>query len=298
MSNPAETGSLLSERALVVVTACQASDLPVLQITAQKLAENVRLKSLHVIAPNADCARIRDCLGGTASVIAEDDFIPGMTPDELRKLPRPQFARFPKAAGWYFQQLLKLQFAFQNPEDDYYLIWDADTVPLRPLHFFDDAGRMLLTKAQEFHPEYFETYQRLFQEPANREFSCIAQHMVVQKSVAREMLEQIQQRIPGSENWAWKIMRHLPAHRPDEGDNCFSEYETYGHYLKNHYPDRVRFIERRWLREGAQFTNGWIPNAEHLQQLGQQYDYVAFERVSKTWLQWSKNRLKQTLKRR
>jgi len=208
---------------------------------------------------------------------------------ELQKINRPHF---PRAAGWYFQQLLKLQFAFLHPDDDYYLIWDADTVPLRPLQFFDHDGRMLLTKAAEYHLPYFETYQRLLREPPQREFSLIAQHMIVQKSIAREMLARIQQQTDGHQHWAWSIMASLPP----QGDNLFSEYETYGHYVKNHYPDRIRFIERNWLREGTEHTGGWIPRPPDLQQLGQKYDYVAFERASKNWLQFGRAKLKRLLR--
>jgi len=289
MSDAAINDPPLPGRALSVVTTCRARDLPVLEITAQKLGEYVSLKSLLVIAPARDCGQISDRLGQRATVISEDGFIPGMTLAELRKLNRPHF---PPAAGWYFQQFLKLQFAFQDPDDDYYLIWDADTVPLRRLDFFDVAGRMLLTRAAEHHPPYFATYQRLLQASPHREFSLIAQHMVVQKSVAREMLAQIQQRADGGNHWAWSIMHHLPA----EGDNLFSEYETYGHYLKNHYPDRVRFIERPWLRDGTEFTQGWTPRRQDLKTLGQKYDYVAFERASQNWFQFGKARLKRFLK--
>lgn len=206
----------------------------------------------------------------------ENEFIPGMTIGQLRALKVPCF---PRAAGWYFQQLLKLQYAFVEPADDYYLIWDADTVPLRSLRFFDSAGRMLLTKATEYHAPYFETYRRLFGEEANREFSCIAQHMLVQKSVAREMLGRIEQRVEGRGNWAWKIMKSLP----ETGDNLFSEFETYGHYVKNHYSERVAFVERSWLREGVRRIGGGIPSGEDLQSLAREFDFVAFERASTGW---------------
>jgi hypothetical protein len=289
MSDSAISNQPLPGRALSVVSTCRARDLPVLEITAQRLGECISLKSLHVIAPANDCDQIRARLGNRAAVISEDEFIPGMTPAELRKLARPHF---PAAAGWYLQQFLKLQFAFQDPGDDYYLIWDADTVPLRKLEFFDRDGRMLLTKATEQHPPYFETYQQLLQESPNREYSLIAQHMVVQKSVAREMLAQIQQRTDNGEHWAWSIMHNLPT----QGDNLFSEYETYGHYVKNHYPDRVRFIERPWLREGTEYTRGWIPSPQDLRQLGHNYDYVAFERASQNWFQFGKAKLKRFLK--
>ena len=250
--------------------------MPVLEIAVRKLPETVPFRELHVVSPDEDCPRIRKALGSKVRVIPENEFIPGMNLAALRELP---VAGFPKMAGWYFQQLLKLQFAFCETEDDYYLIWDADTVPLRPMRFFDSKGKMLLTKATEHHPAYFETYRKLLGTDPRREFSFIAQHMLVQKSIAREMLAHIETRLEGNGNWAWKIMRALPP----KGENLFSEYETYGHYVKNYRPDRVNFVDRSWLREPAQYAGEAVPTEKVLQELSRKYDFAAFERASRGW---------------
>lgn len=271
-----------ADRPLQVVTACQACDFPILEITARKIREHLPFSALCVVVPDKDCLEIRSRLGGEARVIPENEFIPGMKISQLYPL---NLQRFPKGAGWYFQQLLKLQYAFVEPEDDYYLIWDADTVPLRPMRFFDSAGRMLLTKANEYHAPYFDTYRRLFGEEPNREFSFIAQHMLVQKSVAREMLKRIEQRTGGDHNWAWKIMRSLPS----AGDNLFSEYETYGHYVKNHHPGRIAFVERSWQREFKLHLRRRIPSEKEIKVLSRAFDYVAFEAPGKSWRRFAKS---------
>ena len=187
-------------------------------------------------------------------------------------------ARFSQGPGWYFQQLLKFQFAFCLTDDDYYLIWDADTVPLRPLEFFDAEGRMLLTKAEEFHVPYFQTYKNILGRPATREFSFIAQHMVIQKSVLRGMLAEIESHCAGNESWAWKIMRNLGG----EGSNRFSEYETYGHYIKEKHPERVVFRELPWLRRGASEC-GRNPSPQALARLGEKYFYASFEESERVY---------------
>jgi len=273
---------MLMHRRLPVLTACRARDLPILEIAARKLPEMVPCRRLYVVVPDHDCRQVQRRLGHEAEVITENDFIPGMTIGQLRGL---KASGFPPMAGWYFQQLLKLQFAFVEPEDDFYLIWDADTVPLRPMRFFDSADRMLLTRASEYHAPYFETYRRLLGAEARREFSFIAQHILVQKSVAREMLGAIERHVPGDDCWAWKIMRALPA---DQGLQTFSEYETYGHYIKNHYPDRVRWISRQWLREPTFKFGRSVPSSKELKALAEKYDYAAFERAYKGWRRLAK----------
>jgi len=289
---PPADATALMDRPLDIVTACRARDLPVLAIAARKLPETVPFRALHVIAPDRDCRAIESRLGGIARVIPENGFIPGMTLEQLRALNLPGF---PKCAGWYFQQFLKLQFAFVEQGDDYYLIWDADTVPLRPMRFFDEQGRMLLTRASEYHPPYFETYRRLFGGEPNRECSFIAQHMLIQKSVAREMMREIEHRLPGQRNWPWKILEALPR----AGRNLFSEYETYGHFIKNRHSERIRLITRVWQREMTHATGRPVPTPAELVKLGQQFDYVAFERVYTRWQQpavWLKDQLRRALR--
>jgi hypothetical protein len=252
-----------------VVTTCLKRDLPKLALAAQNLRRFVPMKQLHVITVRRDFACFRDALGGDAILLDENEMIPGMTLPALKVIP---LARFSQGPGWYFQLLLKYQFAFLKTEDDHYLIWDADTVPLRPMEFFDAQGRMLLTKAREFHPPYFSTYERLLGRPAPREFSFIAQHMLVRKSILREMLAEIERHCPGDENWAWKIMRNLTG----EGSNRFSEFETYGHYLKEKHPELAVFRDLPWLRHGANEC-GRHPSPAALAGLGEKYFFASFE---------------------
>lgn len=256
-----------------VVAACLKRDLPLLSLAYQNLQRFVAMKRLHVITARRDFPHFENVLGREVVLLDENGMIPGVTLPALKVIP---LARLSQGHGWYFQQLLKFQFAFLKPEDDHYLIWDADTVPLRPLELFDSRGRMLLTKAQEFHQPYFETYEKLLGRPAQREFSFIAQHMLIRKSILRELLGEIGRHCSGDESWAWKIMRNLAG----EGSNRFSEYETYGHYLKEKHPETAVFRELPWLRHGAGEC-GRHPTPAALAKLGERYYYASFEESEK-----------------
>jgi hypothetical protein len=258
----------LRQQPLDVVTTCHQKDLPILRLVARHLPRQVPFKRLHVVTARRNFSRFANALGTDVALIDEDAFIPDLTLARLRALPEPGF---PQGAGWYFQQFLKFGFAFHETQDDHYLIWDADTVPVRPLEFFDEQGRLLFTKAEENHRPYFETYEKLLRHDPGREFSFISQHMIVRKSLLREMLQTIEQNFPGPENWAWKIMRNLAG----EGTNRFSEYETLGHYVKNRHPEVAAFRESAWLREGSRGLFG--PTNGELARMGRSYDFVAFE---------------------
>jgi hypothetical protein len=259
----------LRHQPLDIVTACRLKDLHILRLAAQNLPRFVPFKKLHVLTARANFPAFTKTLGSDVALIDEDAFIPGLTLAQLRALNEPGF---PAGAGWYFQQFLKFGFAFHATADDHYLIWDADTVPLRPLEFFDAHGRMLFTTAAENHPPYFETYRNLLRHDPHREFSFISQHIIVRKSILREMLQTIEKKFPGPENWAWKIMRNVAG----DGTNRFSEYETLGHYVKNMHPDTAAFRELPWLRDGTRLVSTH-PSAADLERLAENYAFASFE---------------------
>lgn len=202
--------------------------------------------------------------------------IPDMTLAALRQLP---VEPFPKGAGWYYQQLIKYAFSFHQPEVPNYLIWDADTIPLRSLSFFSSDGKTLLADSDESHLPYRNSYQRLFLEESPSGLkSFIAQHMMMKKFIVQEMLTTIDANFAGNESWAWKLMRSLPS----KGLNLFSEYETYGWYSSLHYPDQISRINRRWLRDGISHL-GYPPTSAKLARLSASFDYTSFEANRTSW---------------
>jgi len=279
--------NLCSEH-LDVITACRLQDLRILSLTAERLRRFVPFKQLHVITARTNFPRFAKTLGTDVALIDEDLMIPSMTLERLRQF---EERGFPEAAGWYFQQLLKFAFTFQKTDDDHYLIWDADTVPLRPLQFFDEKGRMLFTTASEYNPDYFDTYRKLFRRDPHREFSFISQHIIVRKSILREMLELIEKNCSGNENWAWKIMRNLEG----KTTNRFSEYETFGHYVKNMHPSSAAFRSLPWSRDGVRLTSTH-PSDSELVNLSRKYAFVAFE-SSHGFLRRAKGKMKTWLPR-
>jgi hypothetical protein len=225
--------------------------------------------SLHVITRRADFTKFRDACGSGLTLWDEDEMIPGMDLLTLRKHPLPFF---PAGAGWYFQQFLKWGFVEHSNSSSHYLIWDADTVLLRPLEFTDDQSRPFLTTAPEYHPPYFETFFQLFGETPKEQVSFISQHQLIDKSILRELLAELNSKSPDRLGWAWAIIQNLRG----QGTNLFSEYETYGHYLRTRYPDTSALRELPWTRDGRKLA-GYPPHGEALEKLAEQQVFAAFE---------------------
>lgn len=252
-----------------IISACIARDLPIYRITCESLRKHIPEASIHVVTRKEDFPKFRAACGSEVTLWDENELLPELPLKELRAFPLPFM---PQGAGWYYQQFLKFAFHKVSNDDEHYLIWDADTVLLRPIELIDPEGRAIYTKANEHHPPYFLTFEQLFGVPARREFSFISQHQVINKAILREMLAEIERRNPDSPNWTKAIMKNLRG----EGSNLFSEYETYGHYAKLRHPGSIVFRELNWTRNGERLA-GIPPDPRKLQRLSENYSFAAFE---------------------
>ena len=51
--------------------------------------------------------------------------------------------------GWYYQQFLKMQYAFMC-KDEYYMAWDGDTIPCRIVQMFSEDGHPYMDNKNEY----------------------------------------------------------------------------------------------------------------------------------------------------
>lgn len=252
---------------MVIVSPCLARDLPVYRFAFEGLLRHVPEARPHVITRRADFGTFRDACGSELRLLDENEMIPGMNLRDLRSTPLPFF---PAGAGWYFQQFLKWACADLFTSERGYLIWDADTVLLRPLEFRDPTGKTWLTTSKEYHPPYFETIQELLGFSPARRVSFISQHQWIDSDLLKELLERIG---GGSERgWAWEIISRMRG----KGTNLFSEYETYGHYCLSRHPERCVVREVSWTRAGRRVA-GFPPQPARLEALAGDYAFASFE---------------------
>lgn len=249
-----------------IVSTCISRDLPIYKICCERWRKLRPDATLHVITRKSDFGKFKDACGTDLELWDEDGLVPGMTISSLRL---HSLSFFPAGAGWYFQQFLKWAFSSVS-ERDRYLIWDADTIPLRPFSLEDEDGRALLTTSSEYHPPYFATYRELFGEVAKPAPSFISQHQWVESSVIREITGILSHK--SERGWAWTIIENLRG----EGTNLFSEYETYGQFMMARHPESIRTVSREWTRAGRKLA-GPLPSTEALDKLAKRFDFASFE---------------------
>lgn len=249
--------------------ACRLRDYPVLRRAVQGCQKFINSGRITVACPSQDVNSIRFGLRDLATVIPERSLTPKM---DIRKFRSANIPFFPQAFGWYYQQILKMNYA-RTTSSSYYLVWDADTIPLRPLSFFDNDGRVLFTSAKEYHQPYFHTYEQLFGRKPSQASSFVSQHMLVDKIVMEQLMAEIESRFQVAD-WTEGLFQVLS--KSPFRENLFSEYETYVNYFSSRHPHRFALRSLQWSREENSFT--WQVSALRLQQAALAGDnFIALE---------------------
>ena len=180
--------------------------------------------------------------------------------------------------GWYEQQFLKMAYSYICKKD-YYLIWDADTIPIKSIQMFKNNHPFFDMKT-EHHIPYFNTIKKLIPGLKFKERSYISEHMMIRTEFMRNLLLKIElnEQLAGKFFWE-KILMSIDIQ--DMNFSGFSEYETYGAYVDSEYPYTYR--HRNWfsLREAnTYFGNSKNLNKDDINWLSKYYHAISFEKVN------------------
>lgn len=178
-----------------------------------------------------------------------------------------------KRTGWFLQQFIKLGFALSESCDtDYYLSWDADTLPLRNIEFFTSDGKPIFTKKKEHNQAYFDTLSKILELGEYADFSYIAEHMMFNKNVMKEMLGDIEKSPIYGDSWYEKIINATDP----TNVNSFSEFETYGNFCLNHYPNMYATQVLNTFRKAGYIAGRFISDRK-LNYMSFDLDTASFE---------------------
>lgn len=229
---------------------------------------------------------------GQVGFFDEDELIPFA---EVHKIMKEllQTDELPRGVtGWYYQQFLKMQYAFVCKED-YYLIWDGDTVPCKPFSMFREDGLPYLDLKQEYHEEYFHTIENLL--PGMHKSiakSFISEHMLIRCDIMKQLIWDIMgSSAKNTDNVVNDTAKNntqtqnpfyekiLRAIRPGQIMNtAFSEFETYGTYVIFRYTDAYCLRDWHSFRLGGEFFHPERMTDEDYAWLGKDFDAISFEK--------------------
>lgn len=259
-----------------VVIPAVGSDIPFLVKVVKYIRVNlVDAEKIYIVTNERNFkkkALVRLVKENQVVVLDENNFVGGLSFEHVKyNLLQRNYYNSP---GWFLQQFIKLGFATTQYANEYYLTWDADTLPLSKVEYFEDSHPRFTIK-KECHLAYFETIKHLFGYGKLKEFSFIAEHMMFKVSIVREMLNAIENSDVEGEKWYDKCLNACNFNSRYSAPH-FSEFETYGTYCMANYPEFYRFQKLNTFRS-AGFIKGRFINDKILARMSLDLDTASFE---------------------
>lgn len=244
-------------------------DYRILDIVVRNSNKYICPNNIYIITPKKDIDIHEERFLNHPNVIFIDEKeIVDIDGIDFKKLNLPGF---PKRRFWYYQQFLKMGFSYSKYcSNEYYLIWDADTVPLNPLEFISNTNKIFLTTSNnEYHKDYFISINNILNTKVkiyNKSF--ISQHLFVKKKHMTSLIKQC----GNIEKHEW--INSLLSKLSGKSQSLFSEYETYANYVLNFYREEYEIRKLKWFRRGAYIVN----NINKIDDFGKYYDFIAYEK--------------------
>ena len=253
----------------LVYSVCAASDLEVWTLTSKYLLKNVPSKNYLLIVPDGEVSLFKQVTDRMINIIPESVYVPGLKDRLIEKMLPNTTGRL----GWYLQQFIKLAVLYEARPHENFLIWDADTVPIKTIYFFRETGEVEFYTGTEAHNPYFDLTQKLLGFGKTASFSFIAQCLPYKGTWANQFFKFIQDKFSVSYE---KSLLDLINFNEESG---FSEYETLGSFVYSKHPQQIKVKQTSWLRNG----NALIGSPENIwrepyKQLITKYDHVTFEK--------------------
>lgn len=220
------------------------------------------------------------------SFIDENKMIDGLDFKTIKSIIGKRYEKAERRTGWYFQQFLKLGYS-RICDNDYYLSWDSDTIPLTGLEFFDTNGRPFLDVLPIVAEDaaYTKTINNLWNDGSVKKymkFSFISEHMMFSTSAVNEMLNEIESNADlAGEHFYEKILNAIPLNELNLSG--FSEFETYAAYVLS--KKKSLYVLRDWknLRHGRAYF-GSNPTEKQLLWVSKSFDVISIEDFDKQLL--------------
>ncbi|MTI18086.1 hypothetical protein E1162_12640 [Rhodobacteraceae bacterium RKSG542] len=252
-----------------LISVCERGNLDTWKVGSRYILKNVKADTYRVIVPEKQLQLFQENTPTSFSVENENLY----TLEFGAKLKKATERDNPQRYGWYLQQLIKLTAAAQFDVDDLVIIWDADTIPLRPINFVSNSGKLSYYRSKEHHKPYFSMIERLLGYPRQTKASFIAQCFPLRVSWLHHFIAEVEAK--HEKPWQQAIIDLIDFTEP----SGFSEYETLGAFIAHNFNSEITFIRRKWLRFGQELVN----SASDLERPASRlllggYDHVTFER--------------------
>ena len=254
---------------------CCLKDIKTWVVASTQIIKFIKAKKYYLIVPDAEVELFRLITPSRFTIEAESKYCGIYNLEKIKKyLPNNMTNR----AGWYLQQILKIEFIRIQSEDENILILDSDTIPLKELTFINEQGILEMYEGihhPKIHEPYFETIKSILNIDREVDKSFISQNMIVKSKWIVSLCDSIQE-YTGELNWISALVERINY---KSSISAFSEYETIGTFIFKNYNDEWKFKDNSdYYRNGTALVG--CPaniNSEEWVDLSKYWDYITFE---------------------
>tara|TARA_B100001121_G_C18679753_1_gene617962 strand:+ start:1297 stop:2271 length:975 start_codon:yes stop_codon:yes gene_type:complete len=191
------------------------------------------------------------------------------------------FDKIQSRLKWYYQQVLKITYLidFVENKNENLIIWDADTLILKKINFFNENSSNVFGITSEYFKAYYQTNKTILGTLPKYFISSLCQFTTLNNYECKTLVNQLnkyKKRENKTAEWITSIIFSsiLNTHK-DYNGSMFSEYELIGHSKLIDNFQKQKLISG--VREGL---NGKLTiNQEKIVKL-LNYQYVAYEEAN------------------
>lgn len=252
-----------------IISLCCMQDAKTWSFANKAIIKFIPAKKYSVIVPDSEIALFQDISHPKFTIQPESFYSEGFQEKISSHLLGYQHTH----TRWYLQQFIKLELLNRLKENTNAVLWDGDTVPLEPINFTDDNGKLRYFVGTENHHPYFETIKQLLNIDRQVSHSFISQNFPIKSEWFQEFKKSIEFR--SGKSWYEAILDSINFSH----NNAFSEYETLGNFIAQHHPNEICFSQEPWLRLGnSQIGDVSLLNSSTSLKKLAPYKYVSFEK--------------------
>lgn len=257
------------------ICVCSKKDLITWTIASRYISENLNSQSFVVIVPEEEIELFSEYSPKIFNVVSEERYVNSFS----YKLKDKDFESKLHRLGWYKQQFIKMNALREAQGEDIFLIWDADTIPLKKLRFVRDQ-KIGHYRGSEHHQPYFDLIKATLSLEKVVNYSFVAQCLAVKGIWFSEFVRYVEDKHQLS--WIDVFLNNIRYNL----NSGFSEYETLGTFISHSFKDQIFPLQGRWLRHGTEAI-GDVTKLEKIRSkiVVRPYDFVSFESSERYSLQ-------------
>lgn len=253
----------------IFVTVSLINDLEAVFSSVLKFNKIYNINKYVVIVPKADLEAFHLKLDNfkNIEILSEDEVCEKRQFINLCNLflkNKENYISFRK--NWYYQQILKLTYVLDDKyfSDNNLVIWDADTIPIKKIDFFDKYNQpYIYGSGYEYHLPYFYTVKKLLGLNSSLlNLSCITQFVALNLRIRKDLRSLFltfnsQYEIKNNEFYvANALLKTLSISGNSSSiiDSKFSEYEFIGNFILNKYKRSKK--EQRRIKFFRNYVDG------------------------------------------